>query len=84
MSAVIAIVLCTYLAGGLAAFGAITARNAGEIPIRTMFFIASFSWLAFGYVACGGRLEPEAPPSASETSIKLSGSLGERSAPWDA
>ena len=81
MTAVIAIIVCTYLAGACAAFGALNARTPGEVSPRTMAFVASFSWLAFGYLACGGKLDPETPESAADT-IKLSGSTGPNPPPW--
>ncbi len=81
MSAIITIIACTYLAGALAAYGGLNARGAGETSNKTMLFVSCFSWLAFGYVACGGKLDPETPPSLSET-IRLSGSTGADDSPW--
>jgi hypothetical protein len=81
MSAIVAIIVCTYLAGAFAAFGAANARGAGESSARTMVFVSCFSWLAFGYLACGGKLEPEQPASPAET-IRLSGSTAADSSPW--
>ncbi len=81
MSAIIAIIACTYLAGAFAAFGASNARGAGESSTRTMVFVSCFSWLAFGYLACGGKLDPEPSESPAET-IKLSGSTGADNSPW--
>jgi hypothetical protein len=80
--AIVTTVVCTYLAGALAAFGAANARATGEEPnVRQMLFVASFSWLSFGYLVCGGKITPETPPSTSET-FKLSGSTGSNPAPW--
>lgn len=81
MSAIITIIVCTYLAGALATLGGVSARSAGETPVKTMFFAAAFSWLAFGYIACGGKLEAEEPSSPTET-IRLSGSTGGDDSPW--
>ena len=81
MSAIIAIIGCTYFAGVFAAFGGISARGLGENSTRTMVFVSCFSWLAFGYLACGGKLDPETPPSPTETG-KLSGITGSNASPW--
>lgn len=81
MTAVIAIIGCTYLAGACAAFGGLNARNGGETSPRMMFFVSCFSWLAFGYIACGGKLESEASAEPAEP-IKLSGSTGSSGTPW--
>ena len=83
MSNVIAVIACTYLAGAFAAFGGMSARNEGETPTRTMLMIACFSWLAFGYLACGGKLDSDTDSSPSET-IKLQGDrAGYSPSPWD-
>jgi hypothetical protein len=82
MAAVIAIIVCTYLAGVLAAYGGINARGADETPARTVWLLAGCSWLAFGYLACGGTLESEEPPSETGT-IKLSSGDGSSPSPWD-
>lgn len=83
MAAIIAILACTYLSGALAAFGGLNARESGEISTRTMITVSCFSWLAFGYVVCGGKLESETQPSPSGT-IKLTGSRAASGySPWD-
>lgn len=81
MTAIIAIIVCTYLSGACAAFGGLNARGAGETSLRTMLFVSCFSWLAFGYVACGGKLDPEPPVAPNET-VRLSGSTGSNPSPW--
>jgi hypothetical protein len=82
MSAIITVIACTYLAGAFAAFGGLSARGFGETSTRTMLMVSCFSWLAFGYLACGGKLDPETPPSPTGT-IKLSGSTGSDGPPWN-
>ncbi len=81
MSVIIAIIACTYLAGAFAAFGGMSARGAGESSMRTTLIVSCFSWLAFGYLACGGKLDAETPSSPTET-IKLSGSTSSDASPW--
>lgn len=81
MSAIIAIIACTYLAGAFAAFGGLNARGPGESSTRTMVVVSCFSWLAFGYLACGGKIDPEQPASPAET-IRLSGSTAADNSPW--
>jgi len=81
MTAIVASIVCIYLAGACATFGGLSARGAGETSLRTTLFISCFSWLAFGYVVCGGKLDPEPPSSPGET-IKLSGSTGSNNSPW--
>lgn len=83
MAAIIAILACTYFAGVFAAFGGLNARESGEISTRTMITVSCFSWLAFGYLACGGRVESETPASPSGT-IKLTGSRPASGySPWE-
>jgi hypothetical protein len=83
MTIAIAVLVAVYLAGVFAAFGGMSARNEGDTPTRMIVMVSSFSWLAFGYLACGGKLDADTESSPAET-IKLPGNgAGYSSTPWE-